>query len=186
MTSPSPHPLGEEWVPGSDGIPFRRGARAMLIDDAGSLLLVEGHDPDDITHRWWFTVGGGIAPGEDPRGAAVREVAEETGLVVTAADLVGPVAWRRATFRFAQRVVRQDEDFFVCRVPGVRPDVVDHGWTEVERELLDQHRWFSPDELDALLNQGDTVYPEGLNLLLRQVHPAWDGQVRTLTEQTPE
>jgi 8-oxo-dGTP pyrophosphatase MutT (NUDIX family) len=29
---------------------------------------------------WWFTIGGGIADGEDSRTAAVRETFEETGL----------------------------------------------------------------------------------------------------------
>ena len=186
MTSEVPADLGEEWVPGPDGIPFRRGARALLLDEEGSILLIEGHDPDDIDHRWWFTTGGGIAFDEDARVAAAREVFEETGLEVDPSELVGPVALRGATFRFARRTVRQDEEFFVCRVPGVRPEVHGQGWTEIERELLDQQRWFSPDELTDLIAGGATVYPEDLPGLLRSVFPAWDGRVLTLAAQTPE
>ncbi|MGC5616965.1 NUDIX hydrolase [Georgenia sp. Z1491] len=178
-----PADLGEEWVPGPDGIPFRRGARVLLLDDDGALLLVEGHDGDDDDHRWWFTVGGGIAVGEDDRTAAAREVVEESGLTVAVADLVGPVATRSATFRFVRRTVRQDEVFFVARVPGRRPGTDAAGWTELERDVLDQMRWFSPDELDALVAGGATVYPTELPSLHRSLTSGWDGRCRHLTHE---
>lgn len=174
--------LGPEWVPGPDGIPFRRGARVLLLDEAGDLLLVEGHDGDDEGHRWWFTVGGGIGPEEDPRTGAVRELAEETGIVLDAERLEGPVATRSATFRFVRRTVRQDEVFFVGRVPGHRPATTAAGWTELEREVLDQVRWFSADELDALVGRGGTVYPSELPELLRSLIGGWDGSRPHLTQ----
>ena len=174
--------LGPEWVPGADGIPFRRGARVLLLDEAGDLLLVEGHDGDDDAHRWWFTVGGGIGPEEDPRTGAVRELAEETGIELAAGHLLGPVATRSATFRFVRRTVRQDEIFFVGRVPGRRPSTSAAGWTDLEREVLDQVRWFSPAELDALVAEGGTVYPSELPGLLRTLAQGWDGSCPHLTQ----
>ena len=72
--------LGPDWVPGPDGIPYRRAARVILLDDADRVLLVRGHDVDQPERSWWFTVGGGIDGGETPRQAAVRELREETGI----------------------------------------------------------------------------------------------------------
>lgn len=179
---PTPADLGEEWVPGPDGLPFRHGARVILLDDDGAVLLVEGHDGDNADHRWWFTVGGGIAAGEDARTGAVREVHEETGFEIAQEDLVGPVATRSAVFEFVRRTVRQDETFFVARVPGRRPEPSSLGWTELERGVLDQVRWFAPDELDALVAAGDTVYPTELPALHRALAGGWDGTAPHLTQ----
>lgn len=56
-----------------------RGVKVMAFDDAGQLLLVR--------HRYgrsdlWMLPGGGIARGEAPERAAVRELHEETGCVL--------------------------------------------------------------------------------------------------------
>src|SRR5690606_28107491 len=66
--------LGPDWVPGPDGVPFRRAARVILLDDADRLLLVRGHDAGETSRSWWFTVGGGLEPGEDVRAGALREL----------------------------------------------------------------------------------------------------------------
>lgn len=175
--------LGDEWVPGPDGIPFRKGARVLLLDAEGSLLLIEGHDGDDVDHRWWFTTGGGIGPEETPSAAAAREVFEETGFVLDPGSLVGPVALRSATFRFVNHTVRQDEEFFVVQLDVVRPPVHDGGWTPLERSVLDQAGWFTVEELRELQRSGAQLYPEELVDLLTSVHPRWDGHVRLLSEQ---
>ena len=69
--------LGPAWVPGPDGVPFRRGARLVLLDRADRVLMVQGHDVDQPERHWWFTPGGGIDPGESSVEAAVRELREE-------------------------------------------------------------------------------------------------------------
>jgi 8-oxo-dGTP diphosphatase len=62
---------------------------AVVHDGAGRLLLIQrGHDP----HRGlWSLPGGRIEAGESPEQAVVREVREETGLVVTPQHPVGHV-----------------------------------------------------------------------------------------------
>ncbi|MBS4876204.1 MAG: NUDIX domain-containing protein, partial [Actinomyces sp.] len=67
-----------DWPVDADGYPHREAARVLLFDDRGRVLLAKGHDEDQPERFWWFTIGGGIEEGEDPRGAAVREVFEET------------------------------------------------------------------------------------------------------------
>src|SRR5690606_25335514 len=90
----APSSLGPDWVLGDDGLYFRRGARVLLLDDADRLLLVRGHDLGQPARSWWLTGGGGVDPGESDLDAAVREVREETGIVLDPATVVGPVYTR--------------------------------------------------------------------------------------------
>ena len=117
----------------------RHAARVILLDESGRVLLFRGGDP----HRpeagtWWFTPGGGLDDGETVEQAARREVREETGLVIT--DL-GPVVLERS----------------------VEFEVDNREWTDLERRLMLEHRWWTRDELAIT---SETVYPEGLAELL--------------------
>jgi 8-oxo-dGTP pyrophosphatase MutT (NUDIX family) len=175
--------LGPEWVPGPDGVPFRRAARVILVDEDDRVLLVRGHDAGEVTRSWWFTVGGGLDAGEDGRAGAAREVFEETGLVVGPADLVGPVLTRSALFDFARVTCRQDEEFFLARVSGAHDFTAD-GWTELERDVLDEVRWWALDELDAAVADGTVVYPVALPELVRGLLGGWDGTTPHLDESS--
>lgn len=59
-------------------------AGVAIFDEAGRLLLAR-HVHDGL----WATPGGGVEPGESPLEAAVREVHEETGLLVRDCALFG-------------------------------------------------------------------------------------------------
>jgi 8-oxo-dGTP pyrophosphatase MutT (NUDIX family) len=143
----------------------RLAARVLLVDDARRVLLFRGHDPARPDHgSWWFTVGGGLDDGETTRAAAVRELFEETGLVVDVDALEGPVHREVAEFSLAGTRYRQDNEFFVARV--AEHDVVTGGFTEFETQFVLEHRWWSADELRST---SDTVYPESLVALLEQI-----------------
>ncbi|MHA7222300.1 NUDIX hydrolase [Arthrobacter sp. RHLT1-20] len=75
---------GMLWIP---------GARAVVFDDAGRVLLGQRAD-----NRHWGLITGILEPGEEPAQGLVREILEETGVVAAAerlvsVDAVGPVTY---------------------------------------------------------------------------------------------
>jgi 8-oxo-dGTP pyrophosphatase MutT (NUDIX family) len=151
----------------------------VVLDDAGRVLLARGHDADQPERSWWFTIGGGIDPGESETDAALRELREEAGLDLRPEDLQGPVLTRAGVFRFFAETCRQDEVFFVARVlAGHQPS--DVGWTAIERDVLDELRWLSTAELRA---QPLEIFPTALPDVVDALASGWDGTVRHLGEQ---
>lgn len=145
----------------------RRAARVLLIDTAGRVLLFHGWDPARPDHRYWFTPGGGLNPGETTASAAARELFEEVGLAVEPALLGDPV-WRDITeFPFDGRWYRQEQEFFLVRMDGVRVDT--SGFDEIEQGSIDAHRWWSAAELEAT---DELFYPVELARLLRELAAA--------------
>ncbi|MBW4719308.1 NUDIX hydrolase [Saccharothrix obliqua] len=61
----------------------------VVHDAAGRLLLVRRANPPGEGR--WSIPGGRVEPGEGDHAAVVREIREETGLVVTVGELVGQV-----------------------------------------------------------------------------------------------
>jgi 8-oxo-dGTP diphosphatase len=61
----------------------------IITDESGRLLLIlRGHEPGK---GLWSIPGGRIEPGETDAQALVREMLEETGLIVTCGPLLGAV-----------------------------------------------------------------------------------------------
>lgn len=148
-----------------DEIIRREGARVILLDEEGRVLLMQGGDPADPgAGLWWFTPGGGLDPGESTESAARRELREETGFVVTG-DL-GPIVHDRvARFSFMGRSYAQHEVFYRATLGvAVEGEILDRsGWTDVERDSLLDVRWWSAEELRTT---SEKVYPEYLVDLL--------------------
>ncbi len=139
----------------------RRAARVLLVDAAGRVLLLHGRDPGRPDHHYWFTPGGGLEPGESAAEGAVRELAEEIGLGLPVSALGEPV-WREVTeFSFDGRWYRQEQEFFLVRVPDWTVDTA--GFDEVERASIDGHRWWSPAELAVT---AERMYPTDLVAVL--------------------
>ena len=145
----------------------RVSARVVLLDEDGRVLLLRGSDPARAgSRRWWFTVGGAVEPGEHLADAAARELFEETGLSVAAAELVGPV-WRRdAIIDFNGAVMRSEEYFFVHRTRGFEPSTAGHN--ALERRYIHGFRWCDETMIAELAAGGESVYPLQLGELLTQ------------------
>jgi 8-oxo-dGTP pyrophosphatase MutT (NUDIX family) len=142
----------------------RRAARVLLVDAAGRVLLFAGTDPARPDHRYWFTPGGGLEPGETPATGAARELAEETGLRLPPEELGEPV-WRETIeFPFDGVRYRQEQEFFLVRVPSWEVDTA--GFDEIERASVHGHRWWP---VDALTATTERYYPVDLPALVARV-----------------
>ena len=148
---------------------MRAAVRALLLDGADRLLLLCGRDPARPERgRFWFTVGGGLDPGETPETALRREIAEEVGIH----DIrVGPAVWLlRNRFIFNGRAIDQENTFYLVRTGETEVDR--SGEDELEREAILGARWWTLGELGATPDQ---LYPQPLvpclTALLREGPP---------------
>ena len=160
------HDRGQPVISSWNIRPVRRrdSARVLLVNSADEVLLFrflrQPGKPELGT--LWITPGGGIQPGEPAAAAAARELREETGLAVPAAELgsavavtSGPaseLAWLADEFR---------DEFFFLRVDHHDVDI--SGFEALEASTFAGHRWWSPADLAAAT---ELIAPLGLAGLL--------------------
>ena len=82
-------------------------ASAVVVDEAGRLLLVKRTDND-----LWTIPGGAMDPGEDIAACCLREVKEESGLDVDIDALIGIYSNPRHVVEYQDGELRQQ--FSVC------------------------------------------------------------------------
>ncbi len=148
----------------------RLTARVLLFDPQGRILLMKGRLPSDrAAPGAWFTLGGGVEAGESLARAAAREVVEETGFKDA---VIGEVAWQGEQILHDRegRPVLFKESYLLARCGGGEPSRA--GWQALEREFVDDIRWWTLDELAAC---AEPVFPPGLVEKLKQLAAAKAG-----------
>lgn len=102
-----------------------------IIRKDGKILILKRSDTDDHKPGVWETVGGGMDREESPQRALLREISEETGLVVNVGSPFNVFTFKKDTGEFKVGIT------FLCEYLG--GEVV----------LSDEHtdyRWVDPQE----------------------------------------
>ena len=138
--------------------------RTVVLDARERLLLFHTRDPTyPELGTWWELPGGGLEPDETFRAAAVRELAEEAGIVVTPGQVGEPTWRRRATFRYRGERRINNEVIVLVRLPVEGPAVDGTGRVGFEAEDYFDFRWWPVPEVTA---GGARFYPGRLPALL--------------------
>jgi 8-oxo-dGTP pyrophosphatase MutT (NUDIX family) len=129
-------------------VKHRETARILLVDEENRVLLLKTHfDPEVGLPPRWLTPGGGIDHGETTLQAAVRELLEETGLVIDPAILEEPVLETSGRWDWADGLSYHTykDTIYELRVLNFDPDT--SGFTQDEHRDVLEYRWWTIAEL---------------------------------------
>ena len=124
----------------------------LIFNEHGQLLMAHA-----TGQRHWDIPKGGGEDGESPRDAAVREVQEETGIVLDAASLedIGhlPYQQRKDLYLFRTVLHTRDCDISACECTSFFP----HYATGVSTPEVDQFRWVDIADISQLAAKSMTA-----------------------------
>lgn len=141
-------------------VKHRETARILLVDEENRVLLLKTHfDPEVGLPPRWLTPGGGIDQGETALEAAVRELLEETGLVIDPAILEEPVLEASGRWDWADGASYHTYKDTIYELSVLNFDPDTSGFTQDEHRDVLEYRWWT---IPELLESGEALAPHDL------------------------
>ena len=133
---------------------YRPCVGVMLVNSEGKAFV--GKRIDNKEGDWWQMPQGGVDPGEDLADAALRELAEETGITADQVSLIGrlPEAMR---YDLPEELIGtlwngqyrgQEQVWFLARFAGNDDDL---DLQAHETPEFCEYRWVDPEDLPELI-----------------------------------
>lgn len=147
-------------------VKHRATARIMLIDERDRIFLLKTHfDPEVGLPPRWLTPGGAIDNGESTLEAAVRELREETGMIIDPEVLGEPVLEASGRWDWADGLNYHTytDTIYELKVQNFQPDT--SGFTQDELRDILEYRWWTVDEI---LDSQESLAPHDLRDWLKE------------------
>ncbi len=136
------HVRGEEFADGE----FYVCCEIWVMNSSGEFLTTKRHPAKKAGNQWEF-VGGGTLSGETTLQGAVRELGEETGIIVSESEL-------KLLATYANKNYFQD-------IYILRKDVEIKNLVLQEKETIDA-KWSDDDEIKRMITTGEFVRSVGI------------------------
>ncbi len=140
---------------------YHKVIQVFTFNQNNQLLITLRH-PDKVFGLLWEVTAGSVLKGEDERSGAVRELEEETGLIVAPDDL--------------KRLYTLLEGDSLWYTYWVKTNVTSADIRYQAKETID-HQWIDGESFMRLFNTGQ--FPQPMNLRMKQ---HWDYLKQTLKE----
>ena len=151
-------------------VKHRATARIILIDEENRIFLLKTHfDPEVALPPRWLTPGGAIDAGESTLEAAVRELREETGMVIDSKVLGEPVLVASGRWDWADGLNYHTytDTIYELKVQSFEPDT--SGFTQDELRDILEYRWWT---IEEIMKSQETLAPHELKDWLMERFPA--------------
>jgi len=132
---------------------IRRIAEVFVVDSENKkvLLQLRSGNVHVSPNSWTASVGEGVDEGEEYADAAKRGLGEELGLPVTTLGKIGKnYSETNRDAKSGAAVFRSWSKVFVTEFDGTE--------IQIEKEEIDEVRWFSIDEIDQMLRDNATLF----------------------------
>lgn len=143
----------------------RTSARVLPVSPLGEVLLLRSRDPSFPDDWHWGSIGGAVEQGELLEEAALRELREETGIVVSPVALSPPVHAGTNDFSWGGTDYRSHSTFVAIALDRDVEVVLD-GLEEAEVGNVTEAAWWFPDDLAA---DGTAASPQFADIMKKAI-----------------